>query len=56
MYLAILLALVSLTLLACGVKSGDRSPAKSTPITEFHRTVVAAFEQFRIKLVDTEEG
>ena len=56
MYLTILLTLVSLAAIACGIKSGDRSPARSTPITVFHRTVVTAFEQFRVEVENTEAG
>ena len=56
LYLAILLTLVGLTVLACGVKSGDRSPARSTPITVFHRTPVTALEVFRIEVVNNEAG
>ena len=56
LYLAILLTLVSVAAIACGIKSGDRSPARSTPITVFHRTPVTAFEQFRIEVVNTEAG
>ncbi len=55
-YLAILLILVSLTLLACGIKSGDRRAARSTPITVFHRSPVTAFEQFRVDVENTDAG
>ena len=56
LYLAILLTLVSVAAIACGIKSGDRSPARSTPITVFHRTVVTAFEQFRVDVENTSSG
>ncbi len=55
-YIAVLMCLFMLGALACGVKSGDRSPARSTPITEFHRSPVTAFEQFRVDVVNTEAG
>lgn len=55
-YIAVLMCLLMLTALACGVKSGDRSPARETPTTEFHRSPVTAFEQFRVDVENTEVG
>ncbi len=57
LYLAILFILVAVAALACGVKSGDRRAARSTPSAgEFHRSPVAAFEQLRVDLVKNETG
>ena len=46
------LAAVALLVVACGVESGDRRPARQgeSETTEFHRTPVTALEQFRVDL------
>jgi plastocyanin len=56
-------ALVSIILgsmiaLACGVESGDRRPARrdDDKTGEFHRSPVAAFEQFRVDVEKTDAG
>lgn len=53
-----LLALAGMFAAACGVESGDRRPARSDEdqTGEFHRSPVAAFEQFRIDLEKTDAG
>lgn len=57
LYLAILLTIVGITAVACGVKSGERAPARPAgQIEEFHRSPVTALEQFRIDLTKTDEG
>ena len=45
-----LIGLLALASMACGVQSGDRRPARQgdAETTEFHRTPVTAFEQFRM--------
>ncbi len=58
-YLAfILITLGSMFVLACGVESGDRRPARreDDKVGEFHRSPVAAFEQFRIDIEKTDDG
>lgn len=53
--MALLLVLVALAAMACGVKSGERKPARPAgQIEEFHRSPVTAFEQFRIDLAKTD--
>ena len=46
------LALLSLLVVACGVTSGDRRPARQddSVTDQFHRTPVTALEQFRMDL------
>lgn len=56
LYIVALLLAVSLAAMACGVESGDRRSARATPISEFHRTIVAPFEQFRVDLDIDDEG
>ncbi len=58
MHLALLISLMGLLLLACGVESGDRRPARADDdkTGEFHRSPVAAFEQFRVDVAKTDEG
>ena len=55
-YLAILITLVGLAALACGVESGNRRAARPTQTAEFHRSPVAAFEQFRVNVDNSESG
>ena len=57
-YLAVLVALFGLAVVACGVESGDRRPARQgeTETLEFHRSPVTAFEQFRMDLTKAEDG
>ena len=54
----VMLALSFLFLVACGVESGDRTPARRDEdrTGEFHRSPVTAFEQFRVDLTKTDEG
>ncbi len=53
----ILLTILALTAVACGVKAGDNKPARpGGGITEFHRSPVTAFEQFRVTLEKTDAG
>ena len=53
----ILLTILALTVVACGVKAGDNTPARpGGGITEFHRSPVTAFEQFRVTLEKTDAG
>ena len=57
LYAPILLTILALTAVACGVKSGDRAPARpGGESTEFHRSPVTAFEQFRVDLEKTSSG
>lgn len=57
LYVLILLTILALTAIACGVKSGDRAPARpGGELSAFHRSPVAAFEQFRITLEKTSAG
>ncbi len=54
-----LLALASMAVsMACGVESGDRRPARQgdAETTEFHRTPVTAFEQFRMNMTKDDAG
>ncbi|MCY3543372.1 MAG: hypothetical protein OXI16_14495 [Chloroflexota bacterium] len=48
----------SMIALACGVESGDRRPARrdDDKTGEFHRSPVAAFEQFRVDVEKTDTG
>ena len=48
----------SMVAIACGVESGDRRPARrdDDKTGEFHRSPVAAFEQFRVDVEKTEDG
>lgn len=57
-YLVLLLGLASMFALACDVESGDRRPARTDEdkTGEFHRSPVAAFEQFRIDVENTDDG
>lgn len=57
-YFALLLGLGCMLLLACGVESGNRRPARQDEdkTGEFHRSPVAAFEQIRIDLEKTDDG
>ncbi len=53
----LMIALFALVALGCGVKSGDRGSARPEgESTEFHRSPVTAFEQFRIDLATTDAG
>ena len=57
LFLPILLMLLALSALACGVKSGDRGSARpGGESTEFHRSPVAALQQFRVDLTKSEAG
>ena len=53
-----LIALTFLPLIACGVESGDRTPARRDDdrTGEFHRSPVTAFEQFRVDVEKTDDG
>ena len=55
-YLSVALAVLMLTALACGVKAGNRRGARPTQTTEFHRSPVTAFEQFRIDVTNDDTG
>lgn len=58
-YLALgLVSIMSLFVLACGVESGDRTPARRDDdrTGEFHRSPVTAFEQFRVDVEKTDDG
>ena len=54
----VLVILGSIVALACGVESGDRRPARADDdkTGEFHRSPVAAFEQFRVDVEKTDTG
>ena len=54
----VLIILGSIVALACGVESGDRRPARADDdkTGEFHRSPVAAFEQFRVDVEKTDTG
>lgn len=53
----LLLLLLLLASLACGVKSGERRPARPQGQSgEFHRSPVTTIEQVRIDLTKTDEG
>ena len=54
----VLIILSSIVALACGVESGDRRPARADDdkTGEFHRSPVAAFEQFRVDVEKTDTG
>ena len=58
LYLLAALTLTSLLLMACGVESGNRRPARDDEdkTGEFHRSPVAALEQFRIDVEKSEAG
>ena len=59
LYIALIfITLGSMVLLACGVESGDRRPARrdDDKTGEFHRSPVAAFEQFRVDVEKTDAG
>ena len=57
LYLVVSLALLALAAVACGVKSGDRAPARpGGELVEFHRSPVKKFNQLRIDLTKTEAG
>ena len=54
-----LLAFASMAVsMACGVESGDRRPARQddSETTEFHRSPVTAFEQFRMDVTKDDTG
>ncbi len=57
-YLVLLFGLASMFILACGVESGNRRPARTEEdkTGEFHRSPVAAFEQFRVDVEKTDAG
>ena len=57
-YLAVLVALFGLAVLACGVESGDRRPARQggSETLEFHRTPVTAMEQVRMNIAKDDTG
>lgn len=54
----VVVILGSMVALACGVESGDRRPARrdDDKTGEFHRSPVAAFEQFRVDVEKTDSG
>ena len=54
----VFIILGSMVALACGVESGDRRPARrdDDKTGEFHRSPVAAFEQFRVDVEKTDAG
>lgn len=58
LYLLAALTLTSVLLMACGVESGNRRPARDDEdkTGEFHRSPVAALEQFRIDVEKSEDG
>ena len=59
LYIALIfITLGSMVLLACGVQSGDRRPARTEEdkTGEFHRSPVAAFEQLRVDVEKTDTG
>ena len=53
-----IIGLLALASMACGVESGDRRPARQgeSETTEFHRTPVTAFEQFRMNMTKDDTG
>lgn len=53
----VFIILGSMILIACGVESGNRRPARQDEDKsgEFHRSPVAAFEQFRIDVEKTDD-
>lgn len=58
-YIALLFIILGgMFMLACGVESGDRRPARrdDDKTGEFHRSPVAAFEQFRVDVEKTDAG
>ena len=57
-HLFVLLGFACMMVLACGVESGDRRPARrdDDKTGEFHRSPVAAFEQFRVDVEKTDTG
>ena len=54
----VFIILGSMVAIACGVESGDRRPARrdDDKTGEFHRSPVAAFEQFRVDIEKTDAG
>lgn len=56
LYLVLVASLLALVTAGCGVKSGERKPARpaGTETQVFHRSPVVAFEQFRIDLAKTD--
>lgn len=54
----VFIILGSMVAIACGVESGDRRPARrdDDKTGEFHRSPVAAFEQFRVDVEKTDAG
>ena len=54
----VFIILGSMVAIACGVESGDRRPARrdDDKTGEFHRSPVAAFEQFRVDVEKTDDG
>ena len=54
----VFIILGSMVAIACGVESGDRRPARrdDDKTGEFHRSPVAAFEQFRVDVEKTDSG
>ena len=58
-YLAVAVVLAAMAAAACGVKSGERRPARPAGTeTEgvFHRSPVTALEQYRVALAKTDAG
>ena len=53
-----IIGLLALASMACGVESGDRRPARQgeSETTEFHRSPVTAFEQFRMDMTKDDAG
>ncbi len=57
LYVTLVLILIGVTAIACGVKSGDRNPARpGGQIEEFHRTQVSTLEQFRVNVAKDDSG
>ncbi len=57
-FFAVLVALLGLAVVACGVESGDRRPARQgeSETLEFHRTPVTAMEQVRMTIAIDDTG
>ena len=57
-HLFLLFGFTCMLILACGVESGNRRPARQDEdkTGEFHRSPVAAFEQFRVDVEKTDGG
>ncbi|MAF52171.1 MAG: hypothetical protein CL694_04030 [Chloroflexi bacterium] len=56
-FIPVAIAILVLAAMGCGVKSGDRGSARPEgESTEFHRSPVTAFEQFRVDLATSDAG